>query len=164
MAASGTWDHMEPLQPKPPPTMGHMTWTLSRGRLRIFGDGHLVAGDVLGGVVDGELFAVPPGDGGVGLHGVVILDGRDVGLVDGDGGLTLKAAGEVAAVFVGGLLSGVLWPAGFAEAVHEVELGRLGGVLDFEQASGVPGLVEGVGDDEGDGLAVVVDLGCPAGG
>ncbi len=40
----------------------------------------LVAGDVLGGVVDVELFAVPPGDGGVGLHGVVVLDGRDVGL------------------------------------------------------------------------------------
>ena len=31
MAASGTCDHTEPLQPKPPPTKGQMTRTLSFG-------------------------------------------------------------------------------------------------------------------------------------
>ena len=90
------------------------------------GERLLDAGDVLGGVVDVELFAFPPGDGGVGLHGVVVLDGGGVGLVEVDGGLG-EAGGEVAAVVAGRLLAGVLGPAGFAEAAVEVELGGLAG-------------------------------------
>src|SRR6202522_2883310 len=33
MAHSGTWDHIEPLEPKPPPTSGSITRTLSTGML-----------------------------------------------------------------------------------------------------------------------------------
>ena len=63
------------------------------------GEGRAVAGDALGGVVDVELVAVPRGDGGVRLHGVVVLDRRGVGLVDGDGGLGERGVG-IAAVRV----------------------------------------------------------------
>jgi hypothetical protein len=59
--------------------------------------------DSLRRVVDGDLaVALPDGDGGVHLHGVVVLVGRRVGLLD----LRLRAAEclvEVALVAVGGL-------------------------------------------------------------
>ena len=42
--------------------------------------------------------------------------------------------------------------------LFEVELGGLGRVLDIQQWGGGHGLVEGAGDDEGDRLAVVVDV------
>ena len=64
----------------------------------------LTAGDVLRGVVEVELVSIPCGGGGVGLHGIVVLDGRGVGLVDRDCGFGL-GGGEVSAFLVVGLLA-----------------------------------------------------------
>ncbi len=138
--------------------VGALDADVVEGDVEDLGDRHLDAGDVLGGVVEVELFALPPGDGGVGLHGIVVLDGGDVGLVDGDAGLG-EAGGDVAALVAGGLLAGLLGPAGFGEAALEVELGGLLAVLDAELRGGEAGLVEGLGDDDRDGLAVVFDVG-----
>ena len=99
--------------------VGALDADVVEGDVEEAGHGGLDAGDVLGGVVEVKLFALPPGDGGVGLHGVVVLDGGDVGLLVDDGGLG-EGGGEVAAVVPWGLFAGVLGPAGFAEATHEV--------------------------------------------
>ena len=71
------------------------------GKAEGAGEGHLVADDVLGGVVDGELVAVPPGGGGVGLHWVVVLDGGGVGYFDLFGGLGERGGDVSAFGFVG---------------------------------------------------------------
>ncbi len=135
----------------------------------MLGERRAVSGDVLRGVVDGELVAVstpasklagdpglPPGERGVRLHGVVVLERRDVGVVDGD-----RAAAECGVEIATDLLcaaAGIFWRARMLEAAHEVEQCGIFAVGDVEQARRLHGLRQTARDDDGDGLAVVVDV------
>ena len=101
------------------------------------GDGHAVADDVLGGVVDVEVVAIPRGEGGVRLHGVVVLEWGGVGDFDFFGGLG-EGGSDISALGFGSAKARI---AGFSEAAGEVQLGGLRSVGDFEEAGGVAGLV-----------------------
>ena len=89
------------------------------------------------------------------LHGVVVLDGRGVGLVDDDGGLGEGRLGIAAAMLAPPRLGG---RASLSRRV-EVELGGLLLVGDAEKLCGLRGFGQRAGDDDGDGLAVVEDVG-----
>ena len=89
------------------------------------------------------------------LHGVVILDWRGVGLVDddrcfGERGRGVAAARGAASAFG---RTGVL------EQSVKVEFCGLLFVLDVEELCGLLGLGQRSGDDDGDGLAAVEDVG-----
>ena len=88
------------MEPKPAADIGvHDVHVFGR-KAESAGECLPVAGDVLRGVVDGELVALPPGERGVRLHGVVVLERRDVGVVDGDGAASERGV-EVTANFLG---------------------------------------------------------------
>ncbi len=89
------------------------------------------------------------------LHGVVVLDRRGVGLVDDDGGFG-ERGGRIASVR--GAAS-ALGRTGVLEQSVEVEFCGLLFVLDAEELCGLLGLGQRAGDDDGDGLAVVEDVG-----
>ena len=124
---------------------------LVEGDAEHFREHVLMVDDALRGFVEGDFVAVPFGDGGVHLHGVVGFDGEDVGLVDFDGrafeGLIGVAAGVVdAGRALGGRGGG-----------DRDDVGVLF-VVNFEFRGGVLCLLEGICNDDCYILAVVVDL------
>jgi hypothetical protein len=115
----------------------------------------LHAADALGGIVDVELVAVPGGDGGVRLHGVVILDRCGVDLIDDHGGFGEGGFGVAAVRGFASALGG----ASILEQRVEAEFGGLLLVVDAEELRGLLGFGQRTRDDDGDGLAVVKDVG-----
>ena len=124
------------------------------GNTQRLGDVAAAPGDHLVGGPDRQLVALPGGDGGVRLHHGVGVIGGGVGLVQLDRGGG-ESGVEVADTGVGIALAGrrrAVLGAGQVEAA----LGAL--VLDLDQVGGGAGLLEGLGDHDGHGLMVVLDL------
>ena len=126
--------------------------------------GHLLLHviDPLRLIVEGELVAVPGGDGGVQLHRVVVLVGVRVGLFDLHRG-AVESLVRLAALVVGRLLGDAVGlhlvrrePLG--RGVREIEDGLRLVVGRADERGGVRGALERVGHHDGDGLAVVVHL------
>ena len=81
----------------------------------------LHAGDVLAGIVHKELIALPLRNGGVRFHGIVVLNGRGIDLIDLDLGL-LQAAFHIAKTQVA-RNSSVLAGIRRRKSCDEIELG-----------------------------------------
>ncbi len=112
----------------------------------------LVVDDALGGLVEGESLAVPDGDGGVHLHGIVGFRRGDVDLIDldrsgGEGGF------DIAALAFG--VERQLWGLGVVEVHRDVGLVSL--IPDLDLVGSSVGLFERLGDDDGHVLAIVTD-------
>ena len=89
------------------------------------------------------------------LHRVVVLDRRGVGLVDDDGGFGERGCGIAAARGA----ASAFGRTGVFEQSVEVEFCGLLFVLDAEELCGLLGFGQRAGYDDGDGLAVVEDVG-----
>lgn len=121
------------------------------------GDDALAALHPTGRVMEGELVAVPLGNRGRGLHGVVVDDRGAVERRD----LCLRVGGPVAALalqFLVGVGSEMIRGIGAGEARTQGELRRQQLVLDAKERRGFVRGIEGFGDNKRDMLAGVVDL------
>ena len=120
------------------------------------GDDLLASGDVLRGIVEVQFLALPPRDGGVGLHGVGVMNGCGIGHIDLCACLCHGRV-QVSAFLFRRLPAALLRATRFAETHLELELGRCRLIANLQQGGGVPGLVEAFSNDVRHRLVAVID-------
>ena len=157
-AASSASARRNNLPPKPPPMNGDIRRTFSLAMPSVFAMSLVPQSIIWFEVQTRELVAVPGRDRGVRLHHRVRLIGRRVGCVELDRRCG-EGAGEIARRRVGRaaetrlvLDRGVLRRRKIERAV-----GRR--IIDADELRGRARLLEGFGDDERDGLVIMLDLG-----
>ena len=121
------------------------------------GDRHLVACNVLGRVIDVQLVAFPPRQGGMRLHGIVMLKRRRIGLVERDACLR-HSSRHVPAGLRGRLPAGGLRRSRFVQTLFEIQLGLRLRIRHPQQLRRVHRLGQRPRHHDGDRLAVIKHL------
>ena len=157
MAASVTCGQVLRLVPKAPPMNGQITCTFSAGRPKMAAISACSLTTILALAPQRQPVAVPGRDGRVRLHRIVVLARDVVGRVDLHGRARQSAIG-VAAPLVRVRCASGFRNDGLCLRVGRIDDRPLGRIGDAQRRGGALGMVERVGDDDRNGLAVEADL------